>query len=132
MIFFSYTRIIARISLIPLVIVGAVFYIIARNSTIIAEGIMNALIGLAIWFGISFGAAGGVITAVALIRRSIRHKTARAVPIREDIPVVSYTLYPERKHAIEEGSGQGTTINGIPIEEYTSKLNVNSRYGKRS
>jgi hypothetical protein len=131
MIFFSYTRIVAKISLIPLIIVGVICYIVAKNSSIIAEGMMNALIALAIWFGASFGAVGGLIAAIVILRRKhglkVINRTARAVPTERDIPVITYTLYPEAKHEIEGRDGQETLINGVPI----SKLRSNARYGKR-
>jgi hypothetical protein len=131
MIFFSYTRIVARISLIPVIVVAAICYIAAKNSSAIVEGLMNALIALAIWFGASFGIVGGIITAIVILRRrhglKVINRTTRAVPTERDIPVISYTLYPEAKHAIDGRDSQETLINGVPI----SKLQSNSRYGKR-
>jgi hypothetical protein len=127
MIFFSYTRIVARISFIPVIVVGVIGYMVAKNSSIIAEGLMNALVALAIWFGASFGIVGGAVAAIVILTRKrklkVINRTARAIHTTQDIPVISYTLYPEVKHAIEERGGQGTLINGIPIEEYNRRYN---------
>lgn len=123
MIFFSFTRIVARISLIPVIVVGFLCYEGAKHSNAIIHGLFELLITLAIWCGISFGLVGGIVLSVFLLTRNrklrVINRTARAVPNKEDMPIISYTLYPEVKHAIENQ----TTINGMPIEEYTRRYN---------
>ena len=125
MIFFSYTRIVAKISLIPLIIVGVIGYIVVKDAHTIAVGLVHALIGLAIWCGISFGTVGGLVTAIALLgrkgRRHYRNRTARAVSTERDIPVISYRLNPEPVAEIENKAGQGVTINGLTMDEYNAK-----------
>lgn len=134
MIFFSYTRVVLRISFIPLIIIGIIGYMAVKYGNTLAEGLVHAMIALAIWFGATFGIAAGIVTGIVVMRRRhglrVINRTARAVHTEKDIPVISYTLYPEAKHEIEGRDGQGVTIDGIPIDKYT-KIRNNSRYGKR-
>lgn len=120
MIFFSFTRIVARISFIPIIVVAVIGYIIAKNSSVIAEGLMNALIALAIWFGATFGLAGGIITAIMVMRRRIRYRSPALGhhqihnPARgKQDAVIDWTLKPAAIEAVK-----GVTINGLPIEEW--------------
>jgi hypothetical protein len=121
MIFFSYTRIVARVSLIPIIIVGVIGYILAKNSTIIAVGVMTALEQLFMWLGITFGTAAGIITAVGVMVRRRRYRSLARTTIsqvygvrtKQDIPVIDWTLKPQAIEPVK-----GVTINGIPIEEW--------------
>lgn len=120
MIFFRYTRIDARISLIPLVICGIVGYYLCKESGTITEGITTAMEDLAIWFGATFGLAGGIITAIMVMRRRIRyrspalahHQIHRPARGKQDA-VIDWTLKPAAIEAVK-----GVTINGLPIEEW--------------
>lgn len=120
MIFFSYTRIVAKISLIPLIIVGVIGYMAVKYGNTLAEGLVRAMIALAIWFGATFGIAAGIVTGIVVMRRKMARSAARAtinsvygLRTKQDIPVVDWTLKPAAIEPVK-----GVMINGIPIEEW--------------